>query len=295
MLVCQIAVGERANFRAPLLETGSVSREHRREHGVRVIGEVAAGDVEVLPREVRGADAVVAGGEFGFLGEFFEFLDEDGAVRQPERQAGAYVVVEGEEFEFLAELAVVALFRLLEHGELGVHLGLVFEGGAVDALELRVLLVALVIGAGDVGELERADVAGAHDMRAGAEVGEIAVAVDGDFLALGDALDDIEFEFARLGPRAERAEGAGLRPFAGPRRARAAMRSKGWFALTSFFISASMRLEVLGGDAMREIEVVVEAVSTGGPAANWASGQMRRMAVASTCAAEWRRRSMSDI
>ena len=55
-------------------------------------------------------------------------------------------------------------------------LGLVLERGAVDALELGFLLVAFVVGAGDVGELEGADVAGAHHVRAGAEVSEVAVA-----------------------------------------------------------------------------------------------------------------------
>ena len=77
-----------------------------------------------------------------------------------------------------ADLAVVAAFGLFEHGEVGLHLGLVLEGGAVDALELRVLLVALVIGAGHAGELERADVAGAHHVRPGAKVNEIAVLVN---------------------------------------------------------------------------------------------------------------------
>ena len=70
---------------------------------------------------------------------------------------------------------MVAPLGLLEHLEILVELGLVLERGAVDALELRVLLVALVVGAGHGGELERADVAGAHHVRPGAEVDEIAV------------------------------------------------------------------------------------------------------------------------
>src|SRR3954470_24664911 len=103
---------------------------------------------------------------------------------------------------------MVALLRFLEHGEIFVELGLVLEGGAVNALELRVLFVALVRGAGDAGELERADVAGPHDVRAGAEIGELAVAIERDFFALGNVLDDIELELARLRPIAERAEDA---------------------------------------------------------------------------------------
>src|SRR5437764_15355686 len=91
---------------------------------------------------------------------------------------------------------MVALLRFLEHREVFVELGLVLEGGAVDALELRVLFVAFVVGAGNAGELERADVAGAHDVRAGAEIGELAIAIERDFFALGNVLDDVELELA---------------------------------------------------------------------------------------------------
>ena len=128
---------------------------------------------------------MIAGGKFCFSRELFEFVDDGGAAGEPEGEAGADVVVEGEKLEFFAELAMVALLGFLEHGEVFVELGFVLEGGAVDALELRVLFVAFVVGAGDVGELERADVACAHDVRAGAEIGELAVAIERDFFALG--------------------------------------------------------------------------------------------------------------
>ena len=55
-----------------------------------------------------------------------------------------------EKLQFLAELAMVALLRFLEHREVFVELRLVLEGGAVDALELRILFVAFVIGAGHI-------------------------------------------------------------------------------------------------------------------------------------------------
>ena len=38
-------------------------------------------------------------------------------------------------------------------------------------------------------------------MRAGAEIGEFAVAVERDFFALGNVLDDVEFELGRGWPR----------------------------------------------------------------------------------------------
>src|SRR6476661_9467048 len=106
---------------------------------------------------------------------------------------------------------MVALLRFLEHGEVFVELGLVLEGGAVNALQLRIVFVAFVVGAGDAGQLERADVAGAHDVRAGAEIGELAVAIERDFFALGNVLDDIELELAWRSSLTERTKNTAVR------------------------------------------------------------------------------------
>ena len=95
---------------------------------------------------------------------------------------------------------MVALPCFLEHPKIVVEFLFGFEGGAVNALELRILLVAFVVSAGDVGELERADVSGAHDMRPGAEIDEIAVAIERDGFARRNVFDDIELELARSVP-----------------------------------------------------------------------------------------------
>ena len=193
-----------ARFEAAL----SSRQRHRRKHRLRVVRQVPAGEIHLLPRDVRRLHAHVAGGELGFLRELFQFLDERRAFRQPERQAGADVVVDGEQPHLRADLAMVALLRLLEHREVGLQLGLVLERGAVDALELRILFVALVVGAGDVGELERADVARAHHVRPGAEIDEVAVAKERNLARLGNVLEDVELELARLRPLAQRRRAA---------------------------------------------------------------------------------------
>ena len=66
----------------------------------------------------------------------------------PERRAGRDLL-EVEEVELHAELAVVALTRLFEPLEVRVEIGLRVEGGAVDAGQLRVVLVAAPVGAGE--------------------------------------------------------------------------------------------------------------------------------------------------
>ena len=98
---------------------------------------------------MRRAHALVAGLEFRLLGQFFQFLDEHGALGQPERQAGADVVVEREQLHLTTYFAVVAFARLLLRFQPFVELGFVFERGAVNALQLRVLFVAAIVGSGD--------------------------------------------------------------------------------------------------------------------------------------------------
>ena len=93
---------------------------------------------------------------------------------------------------------MVAFLRFLQHGEILVERGFVFESGAVNALELRVVFVAFVIGAGDVRELECADVARAHNVGPGAEIDKIAVFVEADFFAFGNVFDDVQLEDTRL-------------------------------------------------------------------------------------------------
>src|SRR5436190_16642153 len=91
---------------------------------------------------------------------------------------------------------MVALLRFLQHGEVVVELFPCLEGSAVDPLQLRIFLVPLVVCAGDAGELERADVSGAHDMWSGAEIDKIAVAIERDRFARWDVFDDVELELA---------------------------------------------------------------------------------------------------
>ena len=105
--------------------------------------------------------------------------------------------------------------------EVFFELRLVLERGAVDALELRILFVAFVIGAGHVRELERADVAGAHDVRAGAEIDEFAVAIERDRFALRECsamMSSLNLLGCRS--RTKRAELATLAPWPAPRRAK---------------------------------------------------------------------------
>ncbi len=216
---------------------------------------------------MRRLNAHVAGHELGFLGQLLQFLDDGRAFGQPEGQAGAGVVgVNGVEAHLGADLAVVAALGLFQHLEILVELGLVLEGGAVDALELRVVLVALVVGAGDGGELVGAYVAGAHHVRAGAQVNEVARLVVADRLAVGDVGQVAEFELARVArPLRQAAQPAALGVFDGLLAGDKDL-LEGVVGLDLFLHLGLDGGEILRRDAVLEFHVVVEAVLDRGPA-----------------------------
>ena len=86
---------------------------------------------------------------------------------------------------------MVALLGFLELGELGVELLLVEERRAVDALKHLAVGPALPVGPGDREQLERPDLAGVGNVRAAAEVDELALAVEAEHAVLVQLFVDV--------------------------------------------------------------------------------------------------------
>ena len=152
----------------------SISRE---VHVVLVVLPVAAALPELAAQDLRRAHLLVAGLDVLGAPVVDDRVPDAHALGVEEGEAGA-LLVEAEEVEVAADAAVVALAGQLEGLEMRRQLLLGGEGGAVDAREHRVLLVAAPVGAGEAGELEGAlaELAGAGQVRAAAEVGELALA-----------------------------------------------------------------------------------------------------------------------
>ena len=159
----------------------------------RVVLFVAGDLPELAAHDVRGEDHLVAAADALIAHPVFHGLADEAALGMPEDEAGAGDFLDAEEVELLAEDAVVAGLDFFEVLEVGVEIFGVEEGGAVDALELLVVLVAEPVGAGDGRDLEGLDAAGGGHVRAAAEVGEVAVLVERDFVAgFGEALDEVD-------------------------------------------------------------------------------------------------------
>ena len=143
---------------------------------------MAAVQEQVFLGQVRRAHALVAGLELHLLRQLLQLLDHDAAVGQPERQARPDLIVEDEDLQVLAQLAMVALLRLLQHLEVLAQLLLVAPGRAVDALEHGIVLVAAPVRARHRHQLERVrrDLPGVLEMRPAAQVLEGVVPVGAD-------------------------------------------------------------------------------------------------------------------
>jgi hypothetical protein len=144
---------------------------------------------------------------------------------------------------------VVAELGLLKLDEIVGEFLLGREGGAVDALELLVGLVTAVIGAGDGEELEGLQLGRVADVRAGTEVSELAVGVEGDFLALRDVGEAAEL-VALLAAGLDDLDGLLARDLLAVKA----------LVLVGDLLHLGLELgEILGGQLVVEVDVVVEA------------------------------------
>ncbi len=163
----------------------------RAEHILGVVLQVSGDRVELFVHDVRRDDRLVSAFAQALADEILHDAAHDGALRVPEDEAAAGLFLHAEQVEFLPELAMVALGRFLELKQVRVEFFLRIPGGAVDALQHRVLLVAVPIRAGDVHQFHRADLARRVRVAAAAEIGKLADRVQRDRLALGDFASDL--------------------------------------------------------------------------------------------------------
>ncbi len=180
-----------------------------------------------------------------------ELVVEHHALGVPERRAGR-MLVEVEEIELRAEPAVVARLRLFQPHEMGVEIGLRVERRAVDAGQLRVVLVPAPVRAGEARQLERLDRRGVLEVRPTAEVREVALRVQRD-RAVGLA-SELHLVRLRLGLEASQR--------LLPRDVLARPRASFLELAPDLGLDA---LEIALADRLRELEVVVEATVDGRP------------------------------
>src|SRR5205823_6586174 len=70
---------------------------HWGKHGFRVVRNMTAFSIEAFARDVRGANALIASGELGFLGKLLQFLCDHSSAREKHWQTRTDIIVENKE------------------------------------------------------------------------------------------------------------------------------------------------------------------------------------------------------
>ena len=136
---------------------------------------MTAGFIESQLSDVRGENLAVALFAEFLTDEVLQLLPEDGAVGSPEDQTLADIIIYVEKVQFLAETAMIPLLGFLQSDKVLFQFLTGGKGGAVKPLELALGFVAQVEAGGDTGEADVFALAAVTDVRAGAEVDEIAI------------------------------------------------------------------------------------------------------------------------
>ena len=165
-------------------------------HVVAVVAVVTRGLPHVGLVNVRGDDLLVAAAVQLAAQPLLQQADDARTGRQIQRQADAGPIVHHVDAQLAAELAVIALLGFLQAREVGLQVFLGKPGGAVDALEHLALAVAAPVGARHLHQLEGLGIyhARARDVRPGAQVHKVAVAIDGDGGVVVEVVDVLELE-----------------------------------------------------------------------------------------------------
>ena len=122
-------------------------------------------------------------------------------------------------------------------------------------------------------------------MRAGAEIDEVAVAIERDFFVGRNVFDDVDLEFARLIAIAQRGEPAFLSEI--ERFIARNFHALEWMVRFDLLLHLRLDLlEIIGRNAVRKIDIVIKTVLDGRPGRELRLRPNFRIAVASTCDAE---------
>ena len=165
----------------------AVLQLHRREHCVRVVRQVPGGLEQPTLGDVRGADVVEALLDVPAADVVLHLPLDHPASGVEHRQAGADLVGEAEQVQLGAEAPMVAALGLGQQLLVRVQRLLGLPGGAVDALQAGLGLVAPPVGRRATGDCERGDVFGGRHVRAAAQVAPdslagagVEVVIDGE-------------------------------------------------------------------------------------------------------------------
>ncbi len=169
--------------------------DFREIHALAIVFVVPAGFPELHVENLRRDDFVIAVRNVEVAHVLNEAIVNDRSFWMEERARRRFRN-EAEKVELFAELAMVALLRFVQNGEVLCELGLGLECRAVNTLKLWILRLAAPVGARNAHQFHCFDIVRVLDVRAAAEVQEVAFLISGHGRgAIGSQrVDDLELE-----------------------------------------------------------------------------------------------------
>ena len=166
---------------------------HGGEHILLIVVPVAGGAVQVHGAHAGGHHVLIAQLALLLLDIVLQDLPHGIALGQEHGHTLAHQVAGHEQAQFAAQLPVVPALGLLQPLQIGIQLVLLGEGDAIDALQGLPVGVAPPIGgvAGEQLEGVALHPAGGVQVGAGAQVGELALLIEGDVGIAGQVLDEL--------------------------------------------------------------------------------------------------------
>ena len=165
-----------------------------RELAFLVMLPVAGGHVEVQLTDVGGEHLRIADAVKLLSDEILQFTANDRTLRLPQHKALTHHLIDGEKPHLTTKATVIAFLGLFKAGEMLIELSAVREACTIDALQAGSIGIAHVVGRSHAHNLEGLAVARSPHMGTSAKISELTIAENGNLLAFGNAVKQVDLE-----------------------------------------------------------------------------------------------------
>ena len=221
------------------------------KHIAAVLGPMTGALPQRAIEQLRCLNFLIAIFAINAAHELFNTLPQRPTLGMPKDQTRSFLL-QMEKIEFLAQTAMVTLFGLGEHREIGFLIFFLCPGSTIDALQHFVLAVATPICTGHLHELEDLEFARARYVRSAAQIREVSLTVKRNNFSCRNFADN--FSLVVLADALEICNGFIARQ-------RIALERN---VLFHKFLHSSFDLfEIFGREGALKLEVVVKAIFNG--------------------------------
>ena len=134
LLLGRVQLTSRQAILGQVQGAGDGAKVHGRELSVAVIGEMAAGAIQLQPADVRRVHRLVAAPQQLLLDKGLQQAADSRSLGHPQDESAAHGRTDGEKVELLAQDAVIAFLGFFELFQVGIEVLLAEKRRPVQAL-----------------------------------------------------------------------------------------------------------------------------------------------------------------